>query len=168
MQVWTVASGKTARMASGKPFNPSTTARSTSSTPLFFISVMTRSQNLAPSFCSSQRPRISFVPSARTPRAMWTAFAIGLEPVAPQWLTAHEAFVANLHAQGLKEHNGIDRLERPGLPDSDLLQHRVGDGRDQVRRDLDAVELLQMPDDLAVAHAAGAHRHDLLVEARKP
>lgn len=28
---------------------------------------------LAPSFCSSQRPRISFVPYARTPKAMWTA-----------------------------------------------------------------------------------------------
>lgn len=35
--------------------------------------VQTRSQNLAPSFCSSQRPRISLVPSARTPSAIWTA-----------------------------------------------------------------------------------------------
>ena len=65
-----VASGKTARIASGKPFSPSTTAISMSSTPRFLSSFMTRSQNLAPSFCSIQRPRISLVPSARTPSAM--------------------------------------------------------------------------------------------------
>src|SRR5215218_9304242 len=52
MQVWTMASGKTAVIASGKPFRPSTTAISTSSTPRFLSSVMTRSQNLAPSVCS--------------------------------------------------------------------------------------------------------------------
>ena len=73
MQVCTVASGKTAVIASGKPFRPSTTAIRMSSTPRFRSSFMTRSQNLAPSFCSSHRPKTSLVPSARTPRAMWTA-----------------------------------------------------------------------------------------------
>ncbi len=34
---------------------------------------MTFSQNLAPSFCSSQRPSNSLLPSARTPKAMCTA-----------------------------------------------------------------------------------------------
>src|SRR3954452_4395093 len=57
MQVWTMASGKTAVIASGKPFRPSTTAISTSSTPRFLSSVMTRSQNLAPSVCSIPRDR---------------------------------------------------------------------------------------------------------------
>jgi len=38
-----------------------------------FSSFMTRSQNLAPSFCSSHRPRTSLPPSARTPRAIWIA-----------------------------------------------------------------------------------------------
>ena len=33
-------------------------------------SFMTRSKNLAPSVCSIQMPRISFVPSGRMPRAM--------------------------------------------------------------------------------------------------
>src|SRR6478735_8191219 len=42
-------------------------------TPRFLSSFMTRSQNLAPSFCSSHRPRTSLVPSARTPKATWTA-----------------------------------------------------------------------------------------------
>ena len=67
LQVWTTASGNTARIASGKPFRPSTTASRISSTPRFRSSFITRSQNLAPSFCSSQSPRISLVPSARTP-----------------------------------------------------------------------------------------------------
>ncbi|VUX46776.1 conserved hypothetical protein [Candidatus Defluviicoccus seviourii] len=53
-QVCTWACGKTAVIASGKPFRPSTTAISTSSTPRLFSSFMTRSQNLAPSLCSIQ------------------------------------------------------------------------------------------------------------------
>ncbi len=73
MQVWTSASRNTARIASGKPFKPSTTASSTSSTPRFLSSFMTRNQNVAPSFCSSHKPRTSLEPSARTPSAMWTA-----------------------------------------------------------------------------------------------
>lgn len=36
-------------------------------TPRFFSSFMTRSQNLAPSVCSIQMPRISLVPSGRMP-----------------------------------------------------------------------------------------------------
>src|SRR3954471_302346 len=43
MQVCTVASGKTAVIASGKPFRPSTTASRMSSTPRFRSSFMTRS-----------------------------------------------------------------------------------------------------------------------------
>ena len=39
-------------------------------TPRFFSSFMTRSQNLAPSVCSIQMPRISLVPSGRMPSAM--------------------------------------------------------------------------------------------------
>lgn len=57
-------------MASGNPFNPSTTAIRTSSRPRFFISFMTRNQNLAPSFCSIHRPNISLMPLARTPSAI--------------------------------------------------------------------------------------------------
>ncbi|KDM65064.1 hypothetical protein ACIDI_284c00020 [Acidiphilium sp. JA12-A1] len=52
MQVCTIVSGKTAVIASGPPFRPSTTASRMSSTPRFFNSFITRSQNLAPSFCS--------------------------------------------------------------------------------------------------------------------
>ncbi len=57
-------------IASGKPLRPSTTAIRMSATPRFFSSVMTRSQILAPSFCSIQMPRISLAPSGRIPSAM--------------------------------------------------------------------------------------------------
>src|SRR5829696_9197599 len=153
MQVWTVASGKTAAIASGKPFRPSTTAISTSSTPRFRSSFMTRSQNLAPSFCSSHRPRISLVPSARTPRAIWTAFV------------ADQALVPDLDPQRVEEDQGVDRLQRPGLPGRDLLEHRIRHGADQVRRDIDAVQLVQVALDLPGAHAPRVHRDDLVVEA---
>src|SRR5215213_7806773 len=69
MQVCTTVSGKTALIASGKPFSPSTTAMRISPMPRFLSSFMTRSQNLAPSEVSIHRPRISLVPSAMTPSA---------------------------------------------------------------------------------------------------
>jgi hypothetical protein len=65
-----MACGNTALIASGKPFRPSTTAIRMSATPRFFSSFMTRSQNLAPSVCSIQIPRISLVPSGWIPSAM--------------------------------------------------------------------------------------------------
>jgi hypothetical protein len=57
------------------------------------------------------------------------------------------------------------RLQRPGLPGGDLVQHGIRDRADQVGRNLDAVQLQHMPGDLAGAEAAGIERHDLLVEA---
>src|SRR6058998_982182 len=61
MQVCTTVSGKTALIASGKPFRPSTTAMRISPMPRFLSSFMTRSQNLAPSEVSIHSPRISLV-----------------------------------------------------------------------------------------------------------
>src|SRR3954463_12384594 len=153
MQVWTMASGKTAVIASGKPFRPSTTAISTSSTPRFLSSVMTRSQNLAPSVCSIHSPRISLVPSARTPSATWTA------------LLRTRASSRILTRSASKEDQRVDRLERAGLPGGDLVQAGIRDGADQVGRDLDAIQLAQMPDDLPGAHAPGIHRDHLVIEA---
>lgn len=66
MQVWTVVWDD--RL--GKALEASTTAIRMSATPRFFSSFMTRSQNLAPSVCSIQIPRISLVPSGRMPSAM--------------------------------------------------------------------------------------------------
>ena len=82
-------------------------------------------------------------------------------------LVAHEAFVADLDPDGVEEHQRIAEIERPVLPFRHLVQHRVGDRRDQVGRDVDAVELLEMAADLANRHAARIHRDDLLVEVRE-
>src|SRR4051794_29221780 len=136
MQVWTVASGKTAVIASGKPFRPSITAISTSSTPRFLSSLMTRSQNLAPSVCSIHSGAIGPNPERHV-----------------HGLVADQGLLADLHPQRVKEDQRVDRLERAGLPGGDLVQDGIRDGADQVGRDLDAIQLAQMPDDLPGAHA---------------
>jgi hypothetical protein len=80
---------------------------------------------------------------------------------------ADQPLIADFDPQRIEENQRIDRFQGAGLPGSDLLQDRVGDGTDQIRRNLDAVEIAQMADDLAGAHAAGVHRDDLVVEPRK-
>ena len=153
MQVWTVASGKTAVIASGKPFRPSTTAISTSSTPRFLSSVMTRSQNLAPFGLLDPQPQDLL--GAVGPNAERDM----------DRLVADQGLVADLHPQRVKEDQRVDRLERAGLPGGDLVQDGIRDRADQVGRDLDAIQLAQVPDDLAGAHAPGVHRDHLVVEA---
>src|SRR5690606_39922679 len=59
----------------------------------------------------------------------------------------------------------VGGFQGPGLPGSDLVDHLVGDRRDQIRRDLDAVELAHVPLNIPGAHAAGVKGDDLVVEA---
>jgi hypothetical protein len=47
----------------------------------------------------------------------------------------------------------------------DFIEDGVRNGRDQRRRDLDAVNLLQVPLNLALRHPARVERDDVLVEA---
>ena len=42
----------------------------------------------------------------------------------------------------------VDRLQRPGAPRRDVLEHGVGDAADRVTADLDAVELAELRLDL--------------------
>jgi hypothetical protein len=79
-------------------------------------------------------------------------------------LVADHALVADLHPECIEEYQRVDRLERPVLPARHRLEHRVRHRADQVRRDVDAVELAQVPLDLAHAHAAGIQGDDLLRE----
>src|SRR5215212_6810904 len=104
MQVWTVASGKTAVIASGKPFRPSTTVIRTSSTPRFLSSFMTRSQNFAPSFLLE-------------PQAQDLLAAIGPDAQGDvDRLVPDQPFVADLDPERVEEDQRVDRLQRPGLP----------------------------------------------------
>jgi len=56
-----------------QPLRPSTTPIRMSLTPRFLSSLITRSQNFAPSVCSIQMPSTSLRPSAVTPIARYTA-----------------------------------------------------------------------------------------------
>src|SRR5262245_47816338 len=120
MQVCTMVRGKTAVMASGKPFRPSTTANRRSSTPRFLSSFMTRSQNLAPSVCSIHRPRTCLWPSQSSARAR-----DGLVP--------DHALVADLDPKGIEEEHRVDRIQGAVLPFAHLIQDGIGDPADQVR-----------------------------------
>lgn len=53
-----------------------------------------------------------------------------------------------------------------GLPIRDVLGDGVGDAADEVGRDLDAVELVEVALDVAQAHPTGVEGKDALVESR--
>src|SRR6516225_10221414 len=143
MQVCTVACGKTAVIGSGKPFRPSTTAINTSSTPRFFRSFITRSQEFG-AFILLEPEAENFLGAvgAHAERDMHRR-------------VADEPFIADLDPQRIEENQWVNRLRRSRLPGGDLIQHSVGDRANEVGRDLDAVEIAQMADDLARAHTAG-------------
>ena len=102
-------------MGSGKPFRPSTTAMTMSWTPRVFNSFTTRSQNLAPSVCSIQMPR------------MLNGAARQNMQREVDRLIAHEAFVADLDPNGIEEHQRVTDIEGAVLPFCNLVQHCVGD-----------------------------------------
>src|SRR4051794_27588613 len=82
-------------------------------------------------------------------------------------LVAYQSFVADLDSQRIEKDQRVDRFQRPRLPGSHFLQYRVGYRADQIGRDVDPVELTQMADNFAGAHAAGVHRDDLVIKPRK-
>src|SRR3954465_12010771 len=82
-------------------------------------------------------------------------------------LVAYQSFVADLDPQRVEKDQRVDRFQRPRLPGSHFLQHRVGYRADQIGRDVDPVELTKMADNRAGAHAAGVHRDDLVIKPRK-
>src|SRR5512134_362413 len=83
-------------------------------------------------------------------------------------LVAHGSFVTHLDPDCIKENQRVKRLQRPVLPFAHLLEDGVGDRADQIRRNVDPIELAQMPLDLARRHPAGVHRNDLFIKTRKP
>jgi hypothetical protein len=82
-------------------------------------------------------------------------------------LVAHEALIPDLDPDRVEEHQRVAGIERPTLPFADRLQYGVGHSRDQVRRYVETVKLLQVPADLAYAHPACIHRDDLRIEVRE-
>jgi hypothetical protein len=82
------------------------------------------------------------VPSARTPSAIWTAL------LGPQ-----RKINAKLPAAAALASWRAHPIQR--------------DCADQIRRDLNAVEITQIADDLTRAHAAGVHLDNLVIEPRE-
>src|SRR6266581_4565245 len=143
MQVWLTACGKTASIASGKPVRPSVQTKSTSVTPRFLSSVSTLVQKRAPSVFSIQRPRQSRSPSSVTPDRD------------VHRLLAHDLLVADRDLHRVQVDGDVELLERPALPGADVVLDRGGHLRDQPVGDIDAVQLAQVPLDLAGRHPAG-------------
>ena len=56
----------------------------------------------------------------------------------------HRPAVTDLQHERVKEQHRVDVLQRPLLPGTDVVHHRIGHPADQVPADLDAVELAQM------------------------
>jgi hypothetical protein len=73
--------------------------------------------------------------------------------------------LAHLHVDAVQVDDWIHRIERPGLPGLDPIDHSIGDRGNQAGRDLRPVHLLQMRLDLAHRHAARIQRQNLVVEA---
>jgi hypothetical protein len=98
-----------------------------------------------------------------------------------QWLTLHQPAVgvADLHARRVEDDDRIHPLDRAGLPFPDLVEHglvrRENDSpdrfpfrltpADQVRRDLQPVDLLKMCLDIPHAEAMGVEADDLVIDA---
>ena len=68
-------------------------------------------------------------------------------------------FVVN----GIHEHKRIHRLQRTILPGCDLRHDLFTDLRYQLRRDLHAVQFLDLLSDIPLAHAAGVQRQNLIL-----
>src|SRR6266545_1113908 len=80
-------------------------------------------------------------------------------------LLAHDLLVADRDLERVQIDNRVQLLERPALPGADVVLDRGGHLADQPVRDVDAVQLAQMPLDLPGRHPARVQGEDLLVEA---
>src|SRR5215470_11338712 len=82
--------------------------------------------------------------------------------------SAHQPVVADLDPQRVEKDYRIKRVERPVLPFPDLIEYCIGNPADQIGRDLDAIELVQMRLDLANRKPAGIEADDPVVKALDP
>ncbi len=77
----------------------------------------------------------------------------------------HPPLDPHLHHQRVQVDDRIHPVQRTRLPRLDLLHHRFGHVRDQRRRHLHLIHLLQVALNLARRHAPRIERQNLFVEA---
>ncbi|MNE31938.1 hypothetical protein D3C80_1255290 [compost metagenome] len=80
-------------------------------------------------------------------------------------LVAHGTSVTHFDVNAVQIEDRVQRVQRSGLPQLDLVTHRVGNGRDQAGRDLCAVHFLQVRLDFSDTQTARVERNDLVIEA---
>ena len=156
MQVCTVVAGKTASIASGNPFNPSTHAIRISLTP----PLLEVCENLHPEL----RALVGLEPHAEH-------FELAVHPDRQSQITSaplHAPAVTDLQDHAVKEHDGVDVLQRPGLPRTSVVHHRISDPADEVPPDFHAVDLRKVRFDIPRRQTTAIEREDLLVEPLEP
>ena len=77
----------------------------------------------------------------------------------------NNAAVTNRDEERIEVDDRVDGFERPRLPNLGVLEHRLGDLANELRRDLRAVKLLEVALDLPRRHAARVEREEFLIEA---
>ena len=75
------------------------------------------------------------------------------------------AVIPHLDSDGVHVYDGVDGVERAALPDLNLVRDGIGDTGNQAGRDINAVDLFQVPLDLAGGHPPGIEGDDLVVKA---
>ena len=82
-------------------------------------------------------------------------------------LVPDRTLIADLQAQCIEVDDWVHDFQRALLPLLDFGQHLVGNGGNQIGRNLQAVQLQQMRLDFAHAHAACIHADHMIVKARQ-
>ena len=155
MRVCTTVSGKVALIASGKPLRPSTTAtRYILDTPVLEL-------------IHDAQPELGAL-GLLDPQPEDLARAVGQHRQRDiDGFIPNKTLVPDLDPDGVEEDDRVAGIQRPVLPFTHFLKDRIRHRRDQVRRDIETVDFLQVAANLAHRHAARVHRDDLLVEVRE-
>ena len=153
MQVWLTACGKTASIASGKPRQ----AVGADEQDVLDAAVAELGQHARPEAGAF---------GLLDPEAQAVALTVEGDPDRDvDGLLTDDLLVADRDLERVQVDDHVQLLERPALPQPHVVLDRCGHLTDQSVRDVDAVELTQVPLDLAGRHPARVQGEDLLVEA---
>lgn len=123
-----------------------------------FSSFITESQNLAPSLSALHSPK-------NLPQAV----PVNVKGHVDGLVLQHAAVsVQDFDPQSIENDDRIHAVHCPGLPLPDLVEHRIGDAADQVRRHLKTVDDFQMGPEVADGQPGGAEANDLVIHPVDP
>src|SRR4051794_21930888 len=129
-----------------RPVNPSPHRMRMSCKPRALRSLKTFSQKRAPSVSSIHRPSTSCLPERPTPSTVYTHFL--RTPLSVRTATRRPSH----------KEDRVHAFERPVLPLHNLLLQFLSDTRDELRRDLDAIDFFDVRFDLPRGEAPRIQR----------